>query len=64
MIAAQIPVELSVAVDVWISEHPEPKPSRSDVLRLALEKLVGSKGVASQRPEIRWERGAQSPAWR
>lgn len=65
VIGAQIPVELSVAVDAWIELQPEPKPTRSDVLRLALKRLVGSKRVIKcPQPSIRWERGTQSPTWR
>jgi hypothetical protein len=61
MIAAQLPPELSNAVDVWIDQQPEPKPNRSEVLRLALRQFLG--GAAPVASSVRWERGPSAPCF-
>ncbi|MFC5068088.1 hypothetical protein [Flaviflagellibacter deserti] len=40
MIGAKLSPEMSVAIDVWIDQQPEPKPSRSEVVRRALTMLL------------------------
>lgn len=40
MIGAKLSPEMSVAIDVWIDQQPEPKPSRSEVVRRALTLLL------------------------
>jgi Arc/MetJ-type ribon-helix-helix transcriptional regulator len=66
VIGAQLPADLSVAIDVYIAQHPDPKPSRSDVLREALRQLVGPTGSVIRKADVdvRWERGGKSPRWR
>lgn len=66
IIGAQIPNDLSIAIDVWIEQHPDPKPSRSDVLREALCRLILPEPRSIEAPpeDVRWERGESSPRWR
>jgi Arc/MetJ-type ribon-helix-helix transcriptional regulator len=47
MIGAKLSPEMSVAIDVWIDQQPEPKPSRSEVVRRALTMLL-----SDQKPNV------------
>jgi hypothetical protein len=66
IIGAQLPADLSIAIDIYISQQPDPKPTRSDVLREALLRMIGPTGsvIRGSSPKVHWERGTKSPKWR
>jgi hypothetical protein len=39
-----LPANLSAALDAWIADQPEPKPSQSDVICVALTEHLKAKG--------------------
>jgi Arc/MetJ-type ribon-helix-helix transcriptional regulator len=65
IIAAQLPPELSRAVDLWLDEQEEETSSRSDLVRLALSEFLERRAWRTEEKHtVRWERGPQAPQFR
>jgi Arc/MetJ-type ribon-helix-helix transcriptional regulator len=53
IISLRLPDDYREAIDAWIAEHPDPKPSRSEAIRFALKDwLTGLRLLPSDKQEL------------
>jgi Arc/MetJ-type ribon-helix-helix transcriptional regulator len=49
MLNFRSPKELTKALDYWVKEHPDPRPSRSEAMRGVLSDWLASRGFLKRR---------------
>ncbi len=48
MIGVRMPLELTAGLDAWIVQQPDPKPSRSQAIRMVLREALASIGLLNE----------------
>jgi Arc/MetJ-type ribon-helix-helix transcriptional regulator len=51
MLNFRAPLELTKALDAWINQQPEPRPSRSEAIRRALADWLSGLGLLKHRDD-------------
>lgn len=48
-ISAHLPADIAAALDEWVASQPEPRPDRSEAVRLALHDWLTGQGLLNHR---------------